>query len=73
MTVRLSDGRVVEERVTAARGTAENPLTRDELVQKFQRLARVVLPAERVDRLTAALGRLADLPDVGEIPRLAAR
>jgi 2-methylcitrate dehydratase PrpD len=72
MTVRLADGRVVEERVAAARGTAENPLTRDELVQKFQRLARVVLPAERVDRLTAALGRLADLPDVGEIPRLAA-
>ena len=72
MSVRLADGRVLEERVTAARGTPENPLTRDELEAKFRRLAEVVLPAERVTQLVTALRGLTDLPDVAELPALAA-
>jgi len=72
MTVRLADGRVLEERVAAARGTAENPLTREELEAKFRRLAEVVLPAERVARLTAALRELGGLRDVAELAALAA-
>jgi 2-methylcitrate dehydratase PrpD len=70
MTVRLADGRVIEERVTAARGTAENPLTREELERKFRDLAEVVLPAERVGRLVMTLRALADLPDVAELAAL---
>jgi 2-methylcitrate dehydratase PrpD len=72
MTVRLADGRQVEERVTAARGMPERPLTRDELEAKFRGLASVVLPPPRLDALAAALRRLPDLPDVGELARLAA-
>ncbi len=72
MTVRLADGRAVEERVAAARGTPENPLAREEVEAKFRRLAEVVLPAERVERLRTALGGLADLPDVGELAALGA-
>jgi 2-methylcitrate dehydratase PrpD len=72
MTVRLAGGRVVEERVAAARGTAENPLTRDELEAKFRRLAEVVLPAERVARLAVALRELGALSDVAELAALAA-
>ena len=64
MTLRLADGRVLEERVAAARGTPGNPLTREEVEAKFQRLARVVLPAERVATLVGLLRRLPDLPDV---------
>jgi 2-methylcitrate dehydratase PrpD len=72
MSVRLADGRVLEERVSAARGTADNPLTRDELEAKFRRLAEVVLPAARVTGLVAALRGLADLPDMAELAALAA-
>jgi 2-methylcitrate dehydratase PrpD len=72
MSVRLADGRVLEERVSAARGTADNPLTRDELEAKFRRLAEVVLPAERVTALVAALRGLVDLPDMAELAALAA-
>jgi 2-methylcitrate dehydratase PrpD len=72
MTVQLGDGRVLEEHVAAARGTAENPLTRDEVEAKFRRLAEVILPAERVTRLAAPLRGLADLPDVAELAALAA-
>ena len=73
MTVRLSDGRVLEERVAAARGTPDNPLTRDELETKFRRLAEVVLPATRVERLVETLRRLADVRDMAEMAALAGR
>jgi 2-methylcitrate dehydratase PrpD len=73
MAVRLADGRVLEQRVAAARGTADNPLSREELEAKFRRLAEVVLPAERVARLAAMLRGLADLPDVADLAALAAR
>ncbi|HXJ77061.1 MAG TPA: MmgE/PrpD family protein [Candidatus Methylomirabilis sp.] len=72
MTVRLTDGHVLEERVTAARGTPDNLLTRDEVEAKFRRLAEVVLPVGRVASLVTALRGLADLPDVAEIAALAA-
>lgn len=72
MTVRLADGREVEERVTAARGMPERPLTGDELEAKFRGLAGVVLPGARVEALAAALRRLPEVPDIGEIARLAA-
>jgi 2-methylcitrate dehydratase PrpD len=71
MTIRLADGRTLEERVTAARGTPGNLLTRDEVEGKFRRLAGVVLPAERVTRLVAALRGLPGLADVSEVARLA--
>ena len=71
MTVRLADGRVIEERITAARGTPDNPGTRDDLEAKFRRLAGTVLPAGRVDELTAAMRGLAGATDVAEILALA--
>jgi 2-methylcitrate dehydratase PrpD len=71
MTVRLADGRVIEERITAARGTPDNPGTREDLETKFRRLAETVLPAPRVAELTAALRALAEAQDVGGILALA--
>jgi 2-methylcitrate dehydratase PrpD len=71
MTVRLADGRVLEERIAAARGTPDNPGTRDDIETKFRRLAETVLPAPRVAELTAALRDLAEAPDVSGILALA--
>ena len=71
MTVRLADGQVLEERVTAARGTPDNPGTRDDLETKFRRLAEAVLPAPRVAELTATLRGLAEAKDVAGILALA--
>ena len=72
MSLRLADGRVIEEHVAAARGTADNPLTREEIEAKFRRLAAVVLPADRVTRLTATLRGLGDLADIADLAALAA-
>jgi 2-methylcitrate dehydratase PrpD len=72
MTVRLRDGRVLEQHVKAARGTAQNPLSRAELETKFRRLAGTALPAARVDALVAALRDLPRTPDVASLAALAA-
>jgi 2-methylcitrate dehydratase PrpD len=72
VAVRLADGREVEERVVAARGTADNPLTREELEEKFRRLAGVVLRREPIARLVTALRDLARLRDLGELAARAA-
>ena len=72
VTVRLKDGRVLEERVTAARGTPDNPGTRDDLEGKFRRLAGTVLPADRVERLTRTMRELAGVADVADVAALAA-
>jgi 2-methylcitrate dehydratase PrpD len=71
VTVRLKDGRTLEHHTTAARGTPENPGTREDLEAKFRGLAEVVLPSERVDRLTTTLRRLAALPHAAELAALA--
>jgi 2-methylcitrate dehydratase PrpD len=71
MTVRLADGRTLEARVTAARGTPDNPGTRDDLETKFRRLAGTVLPAPRAADLTVALRGLAEARDVAGILALA--
>jgi 2-methylcitrate dehydratase PrpD len=71
MSVRLTDGRVVEERVPAARGTPGNPATREDIEDKFRRLATAALPAERVAGLVEVLRRLRDVPDVARIGALA--
>jgi 2-methylcitrate dehydratase PrpD len=73
MTVRLTDGRVIEERISAARGTPDNPGSRGDLETKFQRLAGAVLPPARVAALTAAMRGLAETKDVAEIAALAGR
>jgi 2-methylcitrate dehydratase PrpD len=72
MTVRLADGRLLEERVAAARGTADNPASRDQVEAKFHRLAEGVLPPERSARLAAMLRELANLSDVADLAAAAA-
>jgi hypothetical protein len=62
---------VLEERITAARGTPDNPGTREDLETKFRRLAETVLPVPRVAELAAAMRRLADIEDVTAIVALA--
>jgi 2-methylcitrate dehydratase PrpD len=70
MRVRLTDGRVLDQVVRAARGTPGHPVSRQEVEEKFRRLAGVVLPAAQVARLLEALGRLPELTDVGVLATL---
>ena len=64
MRVRLRDGQVLDEVVRAARGTPGRPVSRQDVEEKFRRVAGVVLPAPQVGRLLETLGRLPELPDI---------
>jgi len=70
MRVRLRDGRELDEVVRAARGTPGRPVSRQDVEEKFRRLAGIVLPAAQVGRLLEALRRLPELPDVGALAAL---
>ncbi len=70
MRVRLRDGRVLDEVVRAARGTPGHPVSREEVEEKFRRLAGVVLPSAQVGRLLETLRHLPALPDVGALASL---
>lgn len=70
MRVRLRDGRVLDEVVRAARGTPGHPVSRQEVEEKFRRLAGVVLAAGQVGRLFETLEHVAALPDIGALAAL---
>ena len=73
ITVRLADGRALEQHVKAARGTAANPLSRGEVEAKFRRLTGVVLAPDRVERLVEALRGVAQVGDLALVAPLTGR
>jgi 2-methylcitrate dehydratase PrpD len=70
--IRLADGRVLEEHIAHATGSAANPLSDGGLNAKFRELADGVLPKPRIDPLLSNCWRVAELDDVGELARLGA-
>lgn len=65
VTLETNDGRVMEAEVTTPRGDPANPLSRDDIVEKFRRLAEPVTGVERADAMvTAVLDQTAPLRDV---------
>ena len=71
LTMRLADGRVFSEVEEYNRGSAENPMTGDELRAKFDDNAGSVLDTPARDRLAAAIAGLEELEDAGSIVGLA--
>nr|ACN58785.1 hypothetical protein AKSOIL_0140 [uncultured bacterium BLR9] len=65
--VALTDGRMLSERVEAVKGTAENPMTRDEIVEKARDLIVPVLGAEKFRKLTDAVFGLETLKSIVEL------
>ncbi|GAB3565021.1 MmgE/PrpD family protein [Amycolatopsis endophytica] len=70
LRARLRDGRELEERVDANRGGAANPLSAEELAEKFRLNATRVVTAEAADRITELTYGLAGLTELGELTRL---
>ena len=65
MKVTLKNGRTVEEVEEYNRGSAENPMTYEELRAKFDANASGFLDAAARDRLAQCVMRLDQLPDAG--------
>jgi 2-methylcitrate dehydratase PrpD len=73
MEIRLKDGRTLNHQTMAAKGSFENPLTRDEEEEKALDLIVPVLGKQRSEALLAALWGFEDLKDVRTLRRHYAR
>jgi 2-methylcitrate dehydratase PrpD len=70
LRVRLRDGRMLEAETGVVLGDAENPISGDEVVDKFEALAEPVVGAARTERIVAAVLSLEDVKNVAQLGRL---
>jgi 2-methylcitrate dehydratase PrpD len=66
----MNSGAVFEAVEEHNRGSPENPMTRDELLGKFERNASTVLDAKQIHPLVRAIADLDTLPDASALVRL---
>jgi 2-methylcitrate dehydratase PrpD len=64
VTITMKDGRTFTQEVEKVRGSPGNPMTRDELVEKYRGCAGRILKDEGLDRSIAALESLETVPAV---------
>ena len=67
VTITCTDGTKVNQRVDFPRGHAENPMTDEEVVSKFHRLAEGVIAKDTADRLVEQVMRFDTLDDVTKL------
>jgi len=65
--VTLTDGKVLSERVETVRGTAGNPMTRDEMIEKARDLIVPVLGAEKFQGLVTKIFALESVKNLKEL------
>lgn len=65
--VHLRDGEVLERRIPANRGAQENPASEEEIIEKFDANASLVLSSEKAERLKDQILHLEDLADVRDL------
>lgn len=67
IAVRLKDGRTYENQVNTPRGTPEEPLTLQELADKYRDCAQYVLSREQRERSISMVLALEDVKNIGEL------
>jgi 2-methylcitrate dehydratase PrpD len=70
VTVKMRNGRSLERRSVAVRGTVDNPMSQAEVEAKAIDLIGEVLGARRADALTEAIRSIETIPDVTVLRRL---
>lgn len=70
VTITTKDGKRLKSFVEFPKGDPQNPMSTDELVEKFRRLASHVLDHEQVDRLLRTVEHLERLYNIGELTGL---
>ncbi|MEJ2056840.1 MAG: MmgE/PrpD family protein [Desulfofustis sp.] len=67
VTITTKRGRVLKRHLDYPKGDPENPLSWDELIEKFKTLASEVLRLERCEEIVQLVRRLDDLRDIREL------
>lgn len=68
--ITTKDGKKLEAMTEFAKGEPENPVSRDELEEKFRRLARFVLDKKETQRVLETVNELDRLKDINELTEL---
>jgi 2-methylcitrate dehydratase PrpD len=70
VTMKLKDGRTVQYTATIQKGHAKNPLTEDEVKEKFRSNASVMLSQNQTEEIIACVRGLEKLGNVRELTKL---
>ena len=70
VTIRMADGTTFEETVLAAKGSILNPMTKDEVVEKFRGFASVVLPDHVIEAIIEKVEGLDTEDNIQELIQL---
>lgn len=71
--IKLKDGRVIKGESTWPKGSVENPMTREERLDKFYGQALIVQTKEKVDKIVNLVEKLEELDDIRPIVELMVR
>jgi 2-methylcitrate dehydratase PrpD len=69
VTITLKDGRVLNKVIESAVGGLENPMTNEQLDEKFLDLAADILPLAQCRELLTNTWHMADLPSAGDFAK----
>lgn len=68
--VELKDGRTLSRRTDQRKGSIQNPMSRQEVIDKYHQLVNSVMPAGRSAEILAIIESMEDLEDVRDLTRL---
>lgn len=70
LTVKTSSGKTYSEQLLPSKGSPENPMTHQELEDKFMSLATKVMPTEQASKIAATVSDLENVEHLGELTDL---
>jgi 2-methylcitrate dehydratase len=70
VTIRTTDGREFSKQIDYPKGDPRNPLTDQEIEEKFEALAAPIMPAEERQELKEAVWNLENVQSITELMRL---
>lgn len=70
VTIKLKNGTIYEARVDYARGTVQNPMTKEELEDKFRGLASAVISDKQLENIIQTVRSLEELDNVCKLGSL---
>jgi 2-methylcitrate dehydratase len=67
VTIKLKDGTTYVEQIDYAKGTVQNPMTMEELKDKFKGLVSGIIPAKKTEDIIRTVEELEDLDNINRL------
>jgi len=68
--IRLKNGGLFEKTVLAAKGSIQNPMTQEEVRQKFRDFASAALPGSKIEAIIETVSGLDSVDNITQLTRL---